>query len=55
MIDNAHTLDTDLIRLLLRAGPFVLSRPDIAESPIPGGGAFGATHSFSDKKGRKPR
>lgn len=47
-------LGTDLIRLLLRAGPFVLSRPDIAASPLPGGAAFGASHSFTAMGDRRP-
>ena len=47
-------LDTNLVRLLLRTGPFVLSRPDIDASPLPGGQEVAASHSFSEKKGREP-
>ncbi len=51
---DAATNDVDLIRLLLRAGPFAVARPDIAVSPLPGGQEVGAYHSFSDKKGGEP-
>ena len=43
-------LDADLVRLLLRAGPFVAARPDIAVSPLPRGQGLGASHSFSGGK-----
>lgn len=42
------------MRLLLRTGPFVLSRPDIDVSPLPGGQEVAASHWFSNKKGRDP-
>ena len=47
-------LSLDFVRLLLRAGPFALARPDIAASPLPGGQEVGASHSFSDEKGSEP-
>lgn len=47
-------IDLDLVRLLLRAGPFAAARRDIGDSPLPGGQEVGAYHSFSDKKGGEP-
>ena len=47
-------ISPDLVRLLLRAGPFAAARRDIGDSPLPGGQEVGAYHSFSDKKGGEP-
>ena len=47
-------LSPDLVRLLVRAGPFAAARRDIGDSPLPGGQEVGAYHSFSDKRGGTP-
>ncbi len=54
MKPHGSHLDRNLARLLLRTGPFVLARPDIGVSPLPGGQEVAASHWFSEKKGGEP-